>query len=89
MSSLAPLSHPKAVSCWTADSLKVSFSHVHSQQRCSQLTRVGFGADPYLNGALAVEAVTAIQSTGTITSLKVRLSFMTPVKGFKIVKWKL
>lgn len=37
-----------------------------------QLTCLGFGADPYLNGALAVEAVTAIQSTGTITSVKVR-----------------
>ena len=31
MSSLALLSHLKAVLCWTADSLKVSFLHVHSQ----------------------------------------------------------
>ncbi|KAJ5626337.1 glycoside hydrolase family 3 protein [Penicillium lagena] len=30
----------------------------------------GFGSDPYLNGALAFEAITGVQSTGTQTSTK-------------------
>lgn len=36
------------------------------------LPRLGISPDPYLSGALAFETVQGVQSTGVITSTKVR-----------------